>query len=320
MTDVAASARSVICDSTTATSCETLLWDGRSPLSSDIELLLAGLRALGSRAGGTPRRRFRVRSLGLAEPEGLRRPRPIWGAHAGLSEASGTAVLASDAAQFLALSDTDRTPDDQTVVDALSWSFAHYGSTFFRGIQSIRPGHYLSGEGEWRTREVEYFRPPETQTSYPRIEDYHEHFRTPLQEAVEARLDSDYPIVAHLSGGLDSSSIVCQAEQIHAERPGARPPLVMASALFPGQPHDEEPFIDAVARAGALSVSSLGREHTERFGVPASSARNSRIKRLFQRWIDGRPRHRRCDRKSRYADRAKAVTSSPAKWASTTIS
>lgn len=155
-------------------------------------------------------------------------------------------IFASDAAQLLALPEVDRAPDDQTVVDMLSWSYTHYGRTFFREVASVRPGHYLLGR-ESGTEEVEYFRPPSGPTSYTRTEDYLEHFRAVFRQAVRDRLDSDYPIVAHLSGGLDSSSIVCQANEIYSGHGGGFPPLVTASALFPSQQHDETPFIEAVS-------------------------------------------------------------------------
>jgi asparagine synthase (glutamine-hydrolysing) len=219
----------------------------RSP-SSDIELLVAGYERWGAGLvehlvgdfafvlwDWRNRRVFAAR-----DPFGVR---PLVYRNSG-----GRLVFATDAAQFLALTDTDRTPDAQTVVDVLSWSHAHYGKTFFRGISSLCPGHYLWA-GESGAREVEYFRPPDTPTAYRRTEDYHEHFRALFKQAVQDRLDSDYPIVAHLSGGLDSSSIVCQANQIYGDHPGAFPPLITASALFPGQPHDEEPFVDAVSQS-----------------------------------------------------------------------
>ncbi len=155
-------------------------------------------------------------------------------------------IFASDAAQLLALPDTDRAPDDQTVVESLAWSHTHYGRTFFREISSVRPGHYLWA-GESATGEVEYFSPPVSPTSYKRTGDYLEHFRSVFRQAVRDRLDSDYPIVAHLSGGLDSSSIVCQANEIYGGHGGGFPPLVTASALFQSQPHDEELFIEAVS-------------------------------------------------------------------------
>src|SRR5205807_3704140 len=46
--------------------------------------------------------------------------------------------------------------------------------------------------------------------------EYEEHFRTVFAKAVQRRLRSDRPVLAELSGGMDSSSIVCMADTIIA--------------------------------------------------------------------------------------------------------
>ena len=186
-------------------------------------------------------------------------------------------IFATDAAQFLNLEDADRAPDPQIVVDHLVWSYAHYGPTFFRGVSSVRPGHFLTAD-RGGMREVRYFEPPETFIHYREVEEYHQHFYSLFRRAVEDRLDSAYPVVAHLSGGLDSSSVVCMADRIYREGESQRPRLVTASALFPGQPCDEKPFIDSVARAVRFPSrcwngnDPSGREFTHpALGIPGSS-------------------------------------------------
>jgi len=46
--------------------------------------------------------------------------------------------------------------------------------------------------------------------------EYEEHFRTVFAKAVQRKLRSDRPILAELSGGMDSSSIVCMADTVIA--------------------------------------------------------------------------------------------------------
>jgi asparagine synthase (glutamine-hydrolysing) len=55
---------------------------------------------------------------------------------------------------------------------------------------------------------------PTSRIRYKTDADYEEHFRFVFRQSVQRRLRSDSPILAELSGGLDSSSIVCVADDI----------------------------------------------------------------------------------------------------------
>jgi asparagine synthase (glutamine-hydrolysing) len=52
---------------------------------------------------------------------------------------------------------------------------------------------------------------------YKRDEEYVEHYRDLFCQSVRRRLRSDSPVLAELSGGLDSSSVVCMADAIMAK-------------------------------------------------------------------------------------------------------
>jgi asparagine synthase (glutamine-hydrolysing) len=55
---------------------------------------------------------------------------------------------------------------------------------------------------------------PGKRIRYRADDEYEEHFRSALATAVQRRLRSDRPVLAELSGGMDSSSIVCTADTI----------------------------------------------------------------------------------------------------------
>jgi asparagine synthase (glutamine-hydrolysing) len=55
---------------------------------------------------------------------------------------------------------------------------------------------------------------PSLRILYRQESDYEEHFRESFARSVKRRLHSDLPILAHLSGGMDSSSIVCMADRL----------------------------------------------------------------------------------------------------------
>ena len=58
---------------------------------------------------------------------------------------------------------------------------------------------------------------PRKRIRYRTDAEYEEHFRTVLATAVKRRLRSDRPVLAELSGGMDSSSIVCIADTVIAQ-------------------------------------------------------------------------------------------------------
>jgi len=63
------------------------------------------------------------------------------------------------------------------------------------------------------------------QIRYRTDAEYEEHFRTALATAVQRRLRSDRPVLAELSGGMDSSSVVCIADTIIARSAAECPRL-----------------------------------------------------------------------------------------------
>ena len=178
---------------------------------------------------------------------------------------------------MLALPEIDRSPNPQMVIDLLSWSYAHYGGTFFKEVQAVRPGHYFCASRD-RFRETEYFQPTGSIERRGERRDVGDEFRRLFRRAVLDRMDSQTPIVSHLSGGLDSSSIVCMADAIHREG-AARAPVHVVSAVYPGQPHDETTFIEQVTRSVSFPAHRWdgnrpsGREFSRPpLSIPGSSA------------------------------------------------
>src|SRR5882724_122350 len=66
---------------------------------------------------------------------------------------------------------------------------------------------------------------PAKKIRYGTDTEYEEHFRIVFAKAVQRRLRSDRPILADLSGGMDSSSIVCMADIIIARGEAETPRL-----------------------------------------------------------------------------------------------
>ncbi|MEO7799283.1 MAG: asparagine synthase-related protein [Opitutaceae bacterium] len=154
-------------------------------------------------------------------------------------------VVASDVRQLLPLIprpyddvDTDR------VLRRLLHASRRPGSTFFRSISLVQPGHSLFLE-RGKKREVRHWDPALSPLRGCSYEENCAELLRLFRRAVRDRLDSEHPLVAHSSGGFDSSTILMASADVYREEPG-RPPLVMASALTPGFPCDDGRFIDAV--------------------------------------------------------------------------
>jgi asparagine synthase (glutamine-hydrolysing) len=88
---------------------------------------------------------------------------------------------------------------------------------------------------------------PGKRIRYNNDAEYEEHFRTVFAESVRRRLRSDSPILAELSGGMDSSSIVCMADNVIACGAAETPRLDTISYYDDSEPNwNERPYFTKV--------------------------------------------------------------------------
>src|ERR1700733_347665 len=92
-----------------------------------------------------------------------------------------------------------------------------YRRTPYRDIQAVSPGHLLVAL-EKGTKEEQYWRPAVSEMS-PRgsLEDHKAEFLHLLELSVERRTPPGAPVIAHLSGGRDSTSVVCIADRLYLD-------------------------------------------------------------------------------------------------------
>jgi asparagine synthase (glutamine-hydrolysing) len=92
----------------------------------------------------------------------------------------------------------------------------HTDETFFDGVMKLPAAHYLFMDGKGRLAIHRYWDltvSDKVESAY-RDDKYAEEFRDLFTDAVRLRLRSDVPIGSCLSGGLDSSSVVCVANRL----------------------------------------------------------------------------------------------------------
>jgi asparagine synthase (glutamine-hydrolysing) len=143
--------------------------------------------------------------------------------------------------------------DDEMIVEHLLWQARATAATFFRDLRELPAGHVLTATGVGQRLTRLWHPPPERTDLEGRSRDeLFEELRGLFRTSVERRSRSRHPVIVHVSGGLDSSSIAMAADEL--ARNGRAPALVGASAMFPSLACDESPFIASVESAIAFPL------------------------------------------------------------------
>lgn len=166
------------------------------------------------------------------------------------AEVRGGLVLATEVEQLLAAG-VSAELDEELVLELLLQRYTLRERTFFRAIRRLLPGHHLIYRSG-RVQTERWFQPPPYELTLATAGDDREGTRALFFAAVARRLRSEHPILAQLSGGLDSSSIVCAAAELIGSGRSSGARVTTVSAVYPGLPCDESRFIDAVAARVAL--------------------------------------------------------------------
>jgi asparagine synthase (glutamine-hydrolysing) len=121
----------------------------------------------------------------------------------------------------------------------------HTDETFFAGIRKLPPAHSLVvDEGGLRVRRYWSLEPRDAPA------DAADEVRALFLDAVRLRLRSDVPVGTCLSGGIDSSAIVCAVDHLlRTEAENARPVgdrQRTFTAYFEARGYDERPYAEAV--------------------------------------------------------------------------
>jgi asparagine synthase (glutamine-hydrolysing) len=162
-------------------------------------------------------------------------------------------AFASELKSFLHLSGfTARENEDETRRQ-LTTGGESPDETLLQGVKLLRPGHNMlvsaSGTRIWR-----WWRTLDHLVNVPRrFSDQVEQFRELFFDACRLRLRSDVPIATCLSGGLDSSSILCSLAAMSKNTSRLTSDFHRAFvATFVGTGHDELEYAEAaIAKAGA---------------------------------------------------------------------
>ncbi|OGW48167.1 MAG: asparagine synthase (glutamine-hydrolyzing) [Nitrospirae bacterium RBG_13_41_22] len=163
-------------------------------------------------------------------------------------------LFASEIKALLVNPFIDRRPNDKIIWDYLVNEYVdHTENTFFSDIKQLLPAHYLLIENKdlsiYRYWDLE----PNTTLSDITDAETARQFYELFEDAVCLHLQSEVPLGTCLSGGLDSSSIVCMVNKLLFSNGLANKELIgeqqkTFSSCFEDKRFDERDFIQEVVR------------------------------------------------------------------------
>ncbi len=140
--------------------------------------------------------------------------------------------------------------------------------TAYREIREVPPGQFVRVRNGSASVDRYWRFSPKTRIRYKTDAEYEDHFRHVFRQSVRRRLRSDTPVLGELSGGLDSSSIVCIADDILSKEGAQTPRLDTLSFYDKTEPQGDDwlyfPKVEGKrGRVGAhIDASTLGSSPT----------------------------------------------------------
>jgi len=160
-------------------------------------------------------------------------------------------LFASEQSALRALRGRSRHPDLQRAYDYLAHGvYDSQERTFIEGVRHLRPGTLLDIDLASRqpASPIVWWRPSIKQSSRLSFAEAADAVREQFLHNIRLHLRSDVPLGTALSGGIDSSAVVCAIRHVEPEMP-----IHTFSYIAEGSPVSEEKWVDIVnAAIGAI--------------------------------------------------------------------
>jgi asparagine synthase (glutamine-hydrolysing) len=171
-------------------------------------------------------------------------------------------AFASEMKAFLRLEGFEPRENEAGLRRTLTDAFALESTeeTLLEGVKRLRGGHCMTVRHDGRVKVWRWWNTLDHMTAPPRtLGEQAERFRELFFDSCRLRLRSDVPVATCLSGGVDSSAVLCTLAEINKASGGdpaadrrARNWQRAFVATFPGAPLDERRYAEiAVRHAGA---------------------------------------------------------------------
>ncbi len=181
----------------------------------------------------------------------------------------GLTAFASEIKQFSVLPGWRARVNGQGAYDFLNWGVSdHTGETMFEGVRQLRGGEVVHCALDELARGVPVRRWYELEPDRfaGSFDEAAERFRDLFTDSVRLRLRADVPVGSCLSGGLDSSSIVCAANLL-LRTANAQAQQKTFSAYSRVARFDESRHIETVVRHTGVEGHGTWPDLSELFGL-----------------------------------------------------
>jgi asparagine synthase (glutamine-hydrolysing) len=161
-----------------------------------------------------------------------------------------TFAAASEIHQLFQDSEVPVVPNEEHIRQSLVPFFTYqnekqHATTYYSGIWALPAGHVLViDQSAFETRRYWDFSPREIR--YRTDAEYAEHYLELFSEVVRTRLRTSSPVGVMLSGGLDSSSVACIAQELYRTGRAQDHGFATFSAVFGDLDCDERPLIEDI--------------------------------------------------------------------------
>jgi asparagine synthase (glutamine-hydrolysing) len=164
-------------------------------------------------------------------------------------------ICASELHQLFADSRVPREPNEGFIGELAVKYPATLEETVFRGILRLPPRYAMTITAD-AVRQWRYYEPdPSAEIRHRTDDEYGDHFLSIFTEAIRCRLRTDARILTDLSGGMDSSSIVCTMAAMIAR--GESKPLFEVVSIPKTADMDDSLYVEAVERKTRLAAIKL---------------------------------------------------------------
>jgi asparagine synthase (glutamine-hydrolysing) len=170
--------------------------------------------------------------------------RPLYYFHTPRLFAFGSEIKA-----LLAHPDITPRPDEEGVADFMligSRPLERPDLTCFQGVASVVPAHIVTVTTGGLARRRYWDFDTERRLRYSSFEEYVEAFGDHFRNAVGRRTRSKHPVAVSVSGGLDSSSIFCQAETLRRHGVASAPAIAGVSYVSDRAETDEQRYLSDI--------------------------------------------------------------------------